>query len=224
MADLTLQQLIIRTQQELYQAAGIGTQVYGEANISQKILNAFELLAGDPEYKWKRYNTFLRYTLDGTTGRVTAVVTDTFKTFDDIYTIYPADSERQLTYYNGNRNPLLWSGTTPLQYTADATTGKVFRVIPITATGDIVVSGRVIPDTSTFALSDTVPFDSLVLIYMAAWQYAVDDGANQATMAKFQTLFETRLKQMKRTQANEPISLSQGTRGDYPRQWSGEPW
>ena len=219
MVDKTLTSLVTSVQKNLYQVAGVAVQIYSEDLLAEKIQNAFHLIHADK--RWKRFHTFATYTLDGTTGRVTATVTDTFKTFEDIYKIYAGSSDIPLRRHSSERNPSAYSGSSPLEYVADRTTGKVFRVIPITSTGSITVVGR-IGYTDDFALDDVVPFDHLALIYMTCWQWSVDDGTNSAMADKFQGLFETRIKQLTENQANEPISLNAGVNTRIPDSW--EEW
>lgn len=210
MVDKTLSELITEVQQELYQVAGVAVQVYSEELIAQKLRRAFDYVYED--FNWKRFQTYETYTLDETTGRVTTPIATTFSSYEDILRIYPADSDAPLTKFSMERNPLKYTGNRPLQYLADSV--NVIKVVPATATGDIVIVGQLYP--GTLALDTVVPFDSHTLVMFAAWQYCVGDAANSAQAEMFQGMFETRLKQLKMNQSTEPISLSQGGTFDRP--------
>lgn len=214
MADKTLSTLITNVQRSLYQVAGISVQVYSQDNIGAMLQRAFDFIFDD--YTWKRFSTFEQYTLDEVTGRVTVPVNTTFKSYDDILRIYPVDSDMPLAKMSIERNPANYQGSRAIQYCADPV--NIFRVVPITAVGDIVVQGQMRPNE--FALNDPVPFDNVALEMFACWQYAVDDAANGAMADKFQGLFETRLKQLKSNQDIEPISLSMGRATNIPTQWT----
>lgn len=215
MVDKTLTELISETQKLLYQQAGIGVQVYSQDNIAQKIVHGFDFLFTNDDYKWKRFEVYVEKTLDGTTGRPTTVVSE-ITSFDDLYSVYRADSDFKLTKFSTERNPYNVTGGTPSQYMADAT--HLIRVVPFTSTGDIVLFGRQRPATYPFILTDTVPFDYLALTYFAAWSYCADDAANAAQADKFNGMFEERIKQLSKSQSNEPIALN-ADRVDIPTRW-----
>lgn len=216
MTDKLLSEIITFVQKELSQIAGVTVQIYSEDLIAQKVQTSFELLYSDRS--WKRFQTFETYTLDGTTGRVTGNVSTTFKQFEDIYKIYPVGYDQPLSVYSMERNPAALTGTFPLEYTADRTANKIFRVLPITATGQIAVVGR-IGYSTPFAADEVVPFDYLALGFMTAWQYAVDDASNSAMIDKFKALFDTRIAQLKKNQEREAIALNPGYRGIIPNTW-----
>ena len=217
MVDKTLNQLITLTERELNQVAGVSVQIYAKDLLAQKLEAAFDLHFAHKKVRWKRFTTYQTYTLDGTTGRVTGSVTSTFREFGDIYSIFPDGSDRKLTNYNMMSNPARFTGTSPLQYMADSTATKLFKVLPITATGDIVVVGRQYPSI-TFAVTDTIPFDAWCLIYHAAWQYAIDDGANPAQVAKLQALYDIAFDNAYAADQQAPVQLD-ASQPYIPNDW-----
>jgi hypothetical protein len=116
MVDKTLEELLIETQQEIYQVSGMSVQVYSQDLLAMKLIDAFIMLAEDPTYEWKRFKTFETYTLDGTTGRATETVTDTFKQFGHVLRVYPGTGNAPLVHDSINYNPTSDLGTTPLRY------------------------------------------------------------------------------------------------------------
>jgi hypothetical protein len=213
MVDKTLSELISDVQKMLYQQAGIGVQVYSQDNIAQKIQQSFDFIFR--HRRWKRFNTYLEVTLDGTTGRANAPIT-VIKSFDDIYKIYREDSDQPLTAFSSERNPYNVTGGTAYQYMADSV--NLFRVVPFTATGGLVIFGRAYPQDTAFILSDIVPFDYLAVVNCAAWMYCADDASNAAQADKFQGLFEERIRQLYSDQSSEPIALNPD-RVDIPDRW-----
>lgn len=212
MTDKTLEDLIVEVQLGLHQAAGISTQVYSETTIVSLILDAFHTFATDPEKNWKRFETFANYTLDGTTGRTTVPIGNTFKNYMDVLKIFPEGSDRELSQLDSTINPSRYTGSTPFSYCYD--TVDILKVVPATATGVITVVGRVVPDT--FILTTVVPFDYLALKYFACWRYLVDDGSNPAAAENMRVLYESRYQHLSKAQMGA-VKLS--GRGDIPAEW-----
>lgn len=212
MTDKTLEDLIVEVQQGLYQAAGISTQVYSESTIVSLIKDAFLTFASDPEKRWKRFETYVTYTLDGTTGRTTVPINDTFDDVSNILSIFPGSSDSAIGFMDGSINPAAYSGSSPLSYCYD--TVDLLKIIPATATGNITVIGRVIP--SVFVNATIVPFDYLAIKHFVCWRYMTDDGNNPAAAENFRVLYESRYQHLSKMQM-KPISLS--GRGDIPREW-----
>lgn len=215
MIEITLEALITRIQNDLYQAAGPSVQLYSESLIVQKISDALVTFANDPQVRWKQFRIFNRYTLDGTTGRTTVALNSIFKAFGDIYSIFPDKSSRPLTYIGARDNPYLIVGTRPLKYIRDSV--DIIRVLPALAVGDIIVVGKSVPQPP-FALTDTIKFDYIAISNYVCWQYSADDGANPAMTEKFRSMFEARYAEIKNEEVTEPIELSRF--GDnVPTQW-----
>lgn len=215
MVDKTLADLISETQKLLYQQAGIGVQVYSQDNLAQKIVHAFDFLFTNDDYRWKRFDVYVQKTLDGSTGRPTTPVTE-ITSYEDLYAVYPSDSDFKLAKFSTERNPYTITGDRPYQYMFDTT--HLIRVVPYTATGNIVLHGRQRPTTYPFTLNDVVPFDYLALVHFAAYSYCADDAANAAQADKLQGMFEERIKQLYKSQTGEPIALN-SDRVDIPTRW-----
>jgi len=205
----TLAQLIARTADRLSMVAGTGVQVYAEDRIAEMIQHKFDVLFD--EAFWPQFLTWSTWTLDATLGVVTTDLTDLVKRFDDIRVIFPDGSNTSLTKIAAlTTNPETLAGTTPIHFEslgpgASNKTTRVFNVWPKTATGNIVVQYRTKPDT--FTITDEIDFDDQALILGATFDYLEDDGTNPNATQKFQLLFEARVKQLKNTLNNSPISL-----------------
>lgn len=217
MVDKTVEQLLIGIESSIYQVGGVATQVYAQDNLVKKIEDSFFILATDPEKKWKRFRTYEVYTLDGTTGRATTDIIDTFASYDHILAVYPENSDRQLVVDNLNRNPSLNTGNYPLAFVPDST--DVLKVIPKTATGNITVVGLSLPAVP-FRLDTVVPFDSIAIEAFVAWQYMSDDGANPQAAERLRQIFDTRYSHLWKMQEQSPIAINGRGSTDYPREWS----
>lgn len=205
----TLAQLVARTADRLSMVAGTGVQIYAEDRIAEMIQHKFDVLF--EERFWPQFNTWVTWTLDGTLGVVTADLTDLVKRFEDIRVIFPSNSNAALTKISAlTQNPFVLSGSTPIHFDAlgpnsGNKTEKVFFIWPKSSTGNLVSQFRTRPDT--FTANDTVDFDDQALILGATFDYLEDDGTNPNATQKFQLLFEARVKQLKRTLDDSPISL-----------------
>lgn len=215
MVDKTLEDLITDIQKGLYQAAGVGVQIYSQDILISKITDAFIVFASDPEVRWERFAQSNTYTLNGTTGRTVVPVATLFPYYDFIERVYVADSENQLVKAPTTGNYLHTTGNKPLQIIQDAT--DVMRVIPITATGDITIIGHTYP--TSFALADVVPFDYLALKHYVIWKYMTEDGSNPGAAELSRQEFENRYSQLKKMQMNAPIALNGRGGYDYPTEW-----
>ncbi len=218
MPDMTLSDLCTEVQQAIYQVAGVSTQVYSEGLIKSKIQDAFITLSTDPDQEWKRFGeSYITRTLDGTTGRTTVLVSAAFASFDDITGVYPSDSNRPLVMGVGG-NPLLLTGNRPLQYINDAAGTDVIQILPLTATGDIIIRGRVYP-TLPFTDDTVVPFDYLALKFYVAWEYMTEDATNMAAAELLRQKFENRYKQLSKMQMRAPIAMNGRGVSEYPSRW-----
>lgn len=194
---------------------GTGVQIYSEDIIADMLQHKFDVVFD--EVFWDQFSFWETFTLDGTIGVVTADVSAKIKRFDDVGAIYPENSNTQLTKLSQTINPFTLGGSTPIHFAAyNADTTKVFNIWPKTATGNIIVHYRTKPDD--FTGSSEVNFDSETLVLGACYDYLEDDASNPGAVAKFQTLFESRLKQMKDLYQKNPISLDPVT--DRPQTFS----
>lgn len=215
MVDKTLEELIVLIESDLYQTAGIATQVYSQQLLVNKITAGFIQLANDPDQQWSRYDRYQQYTLDGVNGRTTSPVNTIYKSFDDITSVYIGDTDRRLVAQPFGVNPFKLTGNNPLWIAPDDI--DTFRVFPTTATGDITVVGRSLP--TAFENNDIVPFDYIALNAFVCWQYMTDDGSNPGAAEKFRQLFEIRYKQLGKLQDQAPTAINGAGMFDYPRDW-----
>ena len=213
----TLTNLIDRVAERLSLVGGTSTQTYAEDRIAAAIQHKCDILFG--ETFWPQHVVWVEHTRDGTLGVVTADLTDLLSDFDDIGRIYPEDSTNPLPLFpHTTMNPNILSGTRPRFYAAipegESNDNKVFHIWPKTATGDIQYFFRKHPKTDTagrlFLPEDTVTFDDHALILGSTFDILEDDGTNPNATQKFQSMFESRMKQLKRALSNAPIALDQG--------------
>ena len=205
----TLSQLVARTADRLSMVSGTGVQVYAEDRIAEMIQHKHDILFD--EAFWPQYSQWHQLTLDGTLGIVTTDLTDILKRYEDIQVIFRGGTTTALTKMaNLTTNPFELAGTTPIHYEAFAAgttyfTSRVFQVWPKAATGTLVARIRTRP--ATFVAETEINFDDQALILGATYDYLEDDGTNPNATQKFQSLFESRVNQLKDNLNAAPISL-----------------
>ena len=169
---------------------------------------------------------YLDGTIDGTTGVVTvnvATLVDSngadigLKRFEDIHSIFNENDNRPLPRFPDFVNPDNVTGTKARYIEADGNEQKVFHMYPVLATGIIKIHYRSKPDP--FVTGDTIKFDSQALILGSAYDYLEDDGTNPGATEKMSSMFESRVKQLKKSRAWLPHKLDPRVDDSVPDEW-----
>ena len=204
---------------------GTSVQIYAEDRIASMLQHKFDILFS--EKFWPQHLVWRESTLDGTLGVVTDDLSDTLVDFDDICVIFKSGRNTPIPLLPVRViNPYLLTGTSPRFFAAiadgESNDSKVFQIWPKASTGDLQWAFRKHPKADTpgrlFVPADTVPFDDHALILGAVFDALEDDGTNPNATQKFQSMFEARLKQLKRNINSVPIPLDQGASG-IPTDW-----
>lgn len=213
MAFKILSALISDVERELYQLAGPQVQIYSQDIIAQMIQQAFNHVF------LKRYWGYFRKreerTLDGVTGQITAPLTY-ISDYHDIQHVYREGSQRPLPVLPSTYNTLGMTGSAP-RFITPSGDANLFTVYPLDAEGDVLVIGRRRP-TADYAMDEEVEFDPTFLVHYVAWSYFTDDGSNPASALKHQVLFEKRLEELERADAQHAVVLDPH-QGEIPQDW-----
>ncbi len=190
------------------QVTGTSVQVYSEDLIGDMIQHKFDVLF--EEQWWTQFMRWRTVTLDGTTGVPTISMRNPpdgkgLQRFEDIHSAFVTNSNRPLPRFPDFVNPDTVKGSTPRFLEIDASDEKVFHVYPITATGTINVHYRELPDN--FVTGAEVDFDNQALILGAAFDYLSSDGTNPSATDDMKDMFESRIKQLKKSRAWLPHAL-----------------
>ncbi len=219
MAHATLfEDLIQQTIRRIGQVTGTSVQIYAEDLIGDMIQHKFDVMF--EEVWWNQFMNWLDATLDGTTGVVTVDVSglpNPLVRFEDIHSIFYEDSDRPLPRFPDFTNPDNVTGTTPQYIEAVSNAQKVFRILPLTATKPIKIHYRSLP--TQFVVGDTVNFDSQALILGSAYDYLEDDSTNPGATEKMSNMFESRIRQLKKSRAWLPHKLDPRASTDVPDIW-----
>lgn len=211
----TMTALITDTQKLLHQASGLSVQIYSEDLLMQFLQHAF-----DHCFTAEFWPSFVRRetrTLDGVTGKTTTPFT-LIKEYKDIKSVFRRNSQHPIVEMPLSFNLLDLPDGTIMQFMEGRTDAYLFTAYPLGAVDEIVVVGRERP-TNEFILTDTVPFDHLALIYYAAWSYLVDEAANGAAVAKYDGLFNTRMKELQDSEFKNIVALNPRN-SQIPDRWS----
>jgi len=193
---------------ELSQVPGVATQMYSSDRIRQYVQDAW-LLEIEAIW-WPEYMMWFNVALDGSTGSITTDLTGPISSIDsysDIQAAFPATSNKRLRELPPGLNPYTLTGGQAMYMSADASVPhRPLRVWPADATGNIAIRARQ-NEPIPFTSSSTVLLDRLLLMYDAAWMYAVDDGTVPQQVQKYQMLATKRRQQMIVGHNQQPLAL-----------------
>lgn len=175
----------------LSMASGLDTQTYAEDRIKNTVQEKFNTLF---DHLW--WPQFLvigeQFTLDGATGVVTADLTEKIKRYEDVKAVWYGNEPHPLPALPTNFNPNL----SRRRAIAPINSAKIFRIMPVTTTGSIYATYRTKPDP--YDLDDEVDMDKDLLVLATCYDYMEDDASNATSTAKFEKLFNARLKQFEK--------------------------
>lgn len=213
----TFETVVNNVETLLRQEPGISVQQYSEDNIAMLLQNSFDRLFATywfPEY----YNAGEEFTLDGTTGKVTDDLTAKIKSWKDVRFIWKAPYVQPLNRRAAHINPIATYGLDP-QWEPVAG-NKIFRMVPITTTGSIVVAYRTKPDD--FIAADTMLIDTDVMEAEAVRDYLADDASNEIAIKKWESKLSEREQLYRSLQNAGPRPLAPG-RGGPLTVWTSQP-
>lgn len=215
--DTTTAQLVLNVYRKISLVSGASVQRYAQDVVLMYLQDTYDELF--KKFWWDQFRHREVMTLDGTTGTVTTDLSEKIKEPDDIKAIFPEDGSKSLSTPPGYYNPDLITGTRPLFFEKIADASKLFRILPVTSTGNVTVVYRTKPAPLNIEDAAKIPFDSLVLEYGAAHKYLVDDGSNPAQEQKFQNQFASRVIALTAGHNDDPISMNPAYAGEWPTQW-----
>jgi hypothetical protein len=192
---------------------GIDVQTYTEDRLKMAINHRFTALFD--EYWWEEYTYHQElYTLDGMTGQVTADLTNIIRKYADIqgifnqYSLHPLPRAPSNIRIEDITNPCVQAVPNP---------AKVFRILPVTETGDLRITYRRRPARFTVD-EDVILLDDELMILGSIWDIMEDDSTNPGAADKFRAMYMERKKLL---EVQRFQMTSTGTpRQIFPTRWS----
>lgn len=214
MSYKTINALMLEVEEKLSQTPGTSVQLYSADRIAQSIVDAYSIVS--KELWWPDLMVWEQRTLDENTGIVTSDFTNITR-YEDIRAVFWNGTDARLPELARDINPYRLTGNNAQFVEPITAAGRLFRILPVTSVGSVEVHGRTYP---TEFLPDTeLRIDPLLLVYWAAWDYCVDDGANPGQETKFQRLFDMRLNQLKAEYSRGELALNSHASKGIPTEW-----
>jgi hypothetical protein len=224
----TIREIVTDAQELLGDVMGAGVQQYSDDRMFRDCIRAFDLF--HKKHPWDQFTSWSLCHLDGVTGKIVDPIFQNLKDFEDIFTVFPSNSNFQIPILDRRRNPLTLTGSMGLFWTALPTIDtdyqfKRIQLIPATATSDIVVCWRHYPRTfsstgqmSPWEWDDVMDLDDSLLVHAVAWVTLSADDINSNASQDQQNLADDRFNEITANLARRKMTPSPSGAG-VPYQW-----
>jgi hypothetical protein len=224
----TIREIVTDAQETLGDVPGAGVQTYADDRMFRDCIRAFNIF--HKKYPWEQYTSWSMVDLDGITGKI---VDDTFqhlKDYEDIFAVFPENSNFQIPVLDRRRNPNTLLGTRGLFWTALPTIDpdyqfKRIQIIPPTTLGKVVISWRHYPRSfdakgkqQGWEWDDVMDLDEDMLVHAVAWMTLSSDDINSGAAQDQQNLADDRFQEITMALARRKITPS-STGGGIPYYW-----
>jgi hypothetical protein len=182
------------------------------------------------KYPWEQFTSWSSCALDGTTGKIVDSVFQQLKDFEDIFSVFPEQSNYEIPVLDRRRNPMTVQGGRGLFWTALPTIDpdyqfKRISIIPPTATNSIVVCWRHYPrafDTtgkmSPWTWDDVMDLDEDMLVHAVAYITLSSDDINANAAQDQQNLADDRFAEITMALSRRKMTASRSGVG-IPNTW-----
>lgn len=219
MPQRTLRDAVTQVARNMSLTDGVNMTPYSDTTIVSYLIAAHQHILGEAE--WSEMMVWRPRVLDGVSGLVTELITDT-DDWKDVARIYHELYQTPMPVISSYTNPIfstsLMQGYRGLPPEEDNQTdaGKyLVRFYPYNLTGNVLFQmHRKIDWTLDEAV---IPIDWWTHVYIASWMYAADDGTNPAQLDKYMKLGQKRLGQVMAMENSRPTTHSPGS--IMPTQW-----
>ena len=224
----TVREIVTDAQETLGDVPGAGVQTYGDDRMFRDCIRAFNIF--HKKYPWDQFMSWSMVGLDGISGKIVDPVFQHLRDFDDIFSVFPENSNRELPILDRRRNPNTLKGTSGMFWTALPTIDpdyqfKRIQMIPPTTTGKIVIAWRHYPRSFTadgkmqaWDWDDVMDLDDDLLIHAVAWMTLSNDDINSNAAQDQQNLADDRFSEITMGLARRKITPS-GSGGGIPYNW-----
>jgi hypothetical protein len=230
----TIREIVTDAQETLGDVPGAGVQTYADDRMFRDCIRAFNMF--HKKYAWDQFTSWSMCTLDGVTGKI---VDDTFqhlRDFEDIFSVFPENSNFQIPVLDRRRNPNVLSGTRGLFWTALPTIDPDYQfrriqIVPPTTSGKVVVCWRHYPRSFSadgtqqpWEWDDVMDLDEDMLVHAVAWMTLSNDDINAGAAQDQQTLADDRFQEITIALSRRKLTPA-STGGGIPNYWyQTTPW
>lgn len=200
----TIAELLERVQTRLFLLSGLDIQIHAETQLIEMLRGCYNTLFQDfwyPEFTYPMVQT-----LDGTTGQVTANLSNEIFRFADIHSVLLGTSTTPLPFLSIGTNVSQVSRTCVAPSTDPQ---KVFKIFPVTENDVVTIWYRKKLADSVWTepnLPAIMNFDDDVLLYGAVYEFLANDDSNPAATELYMKKYQQRQDQIRKAQWNIPIS------------------
>jgi len=224
----TIREIVTDAQETLGDVPGAGVQTYADDRMFRDCIRAFNMF--HKKYPWDQFTSWSMVDLDGITGKI---VDDTFqhlKDFEDIFSVFPENSNYEIPVLDRRRNPNVLKGTRGLFWTALPTIDpdyqfKRIQLVPPTTTGKVVICWRHYPRSFSadgkqqeWAWDDVMDLDDDMLVHAVAWMTLSNDDINAGAAQDQQNLADDRFSEITMALSRRKITPS-SSGGGVPHYW-----
>lgn len=206
MVDSTIGDAITDIARHMGMVNGQNMTPYSDDTCLMYLRRAHKLIKDESE--WDEMILWRERTLDGSTGKITQLITDTTD-WKDVKRVYHESMQTPLPRISSYVNPLtstLQWGYRGLDPASDNTgEGKyLIQFYPATLTGRVLIQlDRSIDWTNRETI---LPIDYDWHVYLAAHMWAAQDGTNPVQIANLKDLLQTRKDQIMDKENSRPVS------------------
>lgn len=218
MTDRTLGDAITEVARFMGMVNGQNMTPYSDDACIMYLKKAHNLIKGSAE--WDEMVLWRECTLDGTTGKITELITDT-QDWKDVIRVYHESMQTPMAKLSSYINPLtstLLFGYRGLDPASDntASDGKyLVQFYPATLTGRVLFQIRRLVDWTE---RDTViPINFDWHVYLAAHMWACQDGTNPIQIQNLASLIQTSKDQVMDSENSRPVNSQPNQ--IYPNDW-----
>jgi hypothetical protein len=224
----TIREIVTDAQELLGDVPGAGVQTYADDRMFRDCIRAFNLF--HKKHPWDQFISWSLVELDGINGKSIDPVFQHLKDFEDIFSVFPENSNFEIPILDRRRNPNSLRGTSALFWTALPTIDpeyqfKRIQIVPPTTTGKIVVCWRHYPrnyfedgSQNPWSWDDVMDLDEDMLTHAVAWMTLSGDDINAGAAQDQQNLADDRFSEITSNLARRKITPNK-TGGGVPYNW-----
>jgi hypothetical protein len=225
----TVREIVTDAQELIGDVPGAGVQTYSDDRMFRDCIRAFNIF--HKKYPWEQFQSFTLAALDGVTGKIATDIFQYLKDSEDIFAVFPEQSDIEIPVLGHRRNPAMYRGSGPGRFWTTLPTidpdfqYKRIQMLPPTSTGNIVVCWRHYPRSFSvtgqqdpWKWDDVMDLDEGMLVHATAWMTLSHDDINAGATQDQQNLADDRFNEVTISLARRKMTPSPSGSG-VPYTW-----